>query len=103
METKWTHGPWRSEPSQYDGEFVITGSNEHGGTILPVLGRTHNFPLNAEANARLIAAAPSLFDALVGLVAQCSARHDGEGATEAEIAELAVARSALLKATGGEA
>lgn len=68
---EWTPGPWRYEPSDIrrndDGspcEFVITGSNEHGASVLPVLGRTHNWPANFEANARLIASAPELFEAL---------------------------------------
>jgi len=58
---KHTPGPWRAERSEHwPNEFVITGSNEHGGSVLPILGRTHNWPNNAEANARLIAAAPDL-------------------------------------------
>lgn len=58
VEMGHTAGPWRYSMSDHLGEFVITGSNEGGGSILPILGRTHNFPRNAEANARLIAAAP---------------------------------------------
>lgn len=68
---EWTPRPWRYEPSDIyrnaEGlpcEFVITGSNEHGASVLPILGRTHNWPDNFEANARLIAAAPDLFEAL---------------------------------------
>ena len=60
-DAKHTPGPWHYEKSEHwPHEFVITGSNEHGGYVLPILGRTHNWPHNAEANARLIAAAPDL-------------------------------------------
>lgn len=65
-----TPGPWRYSPStdagsdKFNGEYTISGSNEHGGSVLPILGRTHNWPKNAEANARLIAAAPELLKAL---------------------------------------
>ncbi len=62
-ELKHTPGPWRFSPSDFEGEFIITGSNELGGSVLPILGRTHNWPHNAEANARVMAAAPELLDA----------------------------------------
>ena len=69
-----TPGPWRYSESiflgKFEGEYCITGSNEHGGSILPILGRTHNFPKNAEDNARLIAAAPDLLEALESVKSQ---------------------------------
>lgn len=61
--------------SDKDGEYrdqfygySITGSNEHGASVLPILGMTYNWPENNEANARLIAAAPDMLSALRGLV-----------------------------------
>lgn len=82
-EPKWTPGPWRISETwrppigfykpdrdrlNADGNifwgYSISGSNEHGGSILPTLAAVHNFPDNIEANAHLIAAAPEMDAAL---------------------------------------
>jgi hypothetical protein len=62
---------------KYDGDldangnvfwgYSISGCDEHGAPILPTLASVHNFPDQVEANARLIAAAPELLEALKGL------------------------------------
>ena len=59
-ETPWTKGPWRVGPRHKDGSYAI-----HAGTASVV----HMMPFSsghtkAEANARLIAAAPDLYEAL---------------------------------------
>ncbi len=78
---KATHAPWhfaemrmfpisreRADDIGPDGKvfwgYSITGSNEHGGSILPVLGSVHNFPTQCEANAALIAHAGTHYAAL---------------------------------------
>lgn len=82
---RWTPGPWRAaefwsapfgpgphktnEAGQVFWGYSISGSNEHGGSILPTLGAVHNFPDNIHANAALIAAAPELYSALSRLLA----------------------------------
>lgn len=43
--------------------YSISGSNEHGGSILPTLAAVHNFPDNIDDNAKLISAAPDLLAA----------------------------------------
>ena len=40
--------------------YSVSGSNEHGGLILPTLAAVHNFPDQVHANARRIARVPAL-------------------------------------------
>jgi hypothetical protein len=62
------HGPHDGERLDANGNvfwgYSISGCNEHGGSILPTLAAVHNFPDQAEANARLISAAPDMLSAL---------------------------------------
>lgn len=98
-----TPGPWRYEKSQISGGFYITGSNEYGGMILPILGRACNFPRNVEANARLIAAAPDLLEALKDWCSQYDGWSDAElakRANPATIARYKASRAAIAKAEG---
>lgn len=84
MTASYTHGPWqfaetwrpaigtidhgdRDANGNVFWGYHITGSNEHGGSILPDLAAVHNFPDNCLANARLIASAPDLLDALLNV------------------------------------
>lgn len=82
MTNKHTPAPWRLSPS-YEKlknssnkltitSYTITGSNEYGGIILPILAKVYNFPNQIEANAHLIAAAPELLEALEGLLERFS-------------------------------
>jgi hypothetical protein len=102
-----TPGPWEIDRNQGDDEFRHCGittvaKNDHGGheTIATVSMtppwdvETYDWcilPENAEANARLIAAAPEMLAALKGI----SSRWDDEDAWEA-------VEAAIAKATGGE-
>lgn len=108
-EIKWTPGPWCCHISDphlgingkpiNDGipyEYYITGSNENGGSVLPILGRTHNWPENFEANAHLIAASPELYAALDLLVKDIADYEAWQRPCHA----LDVAQAALAKARG---
>lgn len=78
-ENGWVKGPWRfaevwrppvgnfkidDERKDANGNifwgYSVTGSGDHGEHILPTLAAVHNFPNNMLANARLIAAAPTM-------------------------------------------
>jgi len=82
--------------------YHISGSGEHGGHILPTLAAVHNFPDQMEANARLIAAAPDLLEALQDavddLLTSMRFRGDGWGCTEDEL--VGRYRAAIAKALG---
>lgn len=75
-ETKWTPGPWHifeplEQGSQHSIGYWIPGKDERYWlvSVYPVRGVPHKFGAahcdEAEANARLIAAAPDLYEALV--------------------------------------
>lgn len=57
----------------------------------------------AEANARLIAAAPELLTSLRGLLAITVHPYDGAEFEDGEVPEVDAARAAIAKATGGAA
>jgi hypothetical protein len=79
---RWTKGPWRASETwrppignfpirdkvNANGDifwgYAIHGRDERGVEVLPTLAAVHNFPNNIHANARLIAAAPELYEAL---------------------------------------
>lgn len=99
-EAKWTPGPWQSQ-HQFDvaGECAIIGAIDG-----PDEGRFHYTrvcEVNEEcddfcANARLIAAAPELYDALAALLAT----YDHfKGSTVSPKSPIGRARAALAKAS----
>ncbi len=100
MVTKHTPGPWWIEPSEYDlAPFDILGATDPNGTSWPV---SYVAPLaEAEANARLIAAAPDLLDARqFALDSEESTLGDGGSILGDEIRD--VLRAAIAKAEGME-
>ena len=68
MKQEYTPAPWSYRESQIEGEFTISGSNENGASVLPIIGRTHNWPDNCLANARLMSAAPELLESLEEII-----------------------------------
>lgn len=94
-----TPGPWHAQPGKLKGGFWI--SDDSGYDVADVNDRAWMGELHegeAEANARLVAAAPALRDALSGLFQHCAMIHkqwgDGSNASEAEAA-IQAARAAL--------
>ena len=102
---EWTAGQWEALTDDYGysgrGPYVTVDSDS--GTLVGVWTSTvSGKPLPHEANARLIAAAPDLYAALVvarGYVAEFLHRIDGEicGGTAIELARI---DAALAKARG---
>lgn len=93
MNTKHTPGPWKATPcrvyapeteDRLELRVTISGGN-----------RDDN-----RANARLIAAAPDLLEALRGLLPDAVGNHIGGPDTQARID---AARAAIAKATGSAA
>ena len=88
--SKHTEGPWTAKP--FDRTWVVCfGGDEY------LIGGVH---LNREANARLIAAAPELLEALK----TCELRLTYLAQESIAVGyELKAARAALAKATGEQA
>lgn len=94
---KHTPGPWHFRAAIQEGQFVVRDRKSSGGfaDIARVKGDKRSTLAQAEANARLIAAAPDLLDALETYPAQ------GVIMTDEEMwAWVAKARSAIDKARG---
>ena len=90
--SKYTQGPWnvrRQNPSPTTGEWMIAGAKP--GYLAEVRDCGSG---NVEANARLIAAAPELLEALQNLLKV----HEGIGGTKYHAGD--IARAAIAKATG---
>lgn len=73
-KTSHTPGPWRITRDQTPGQFVTIDKvrDAHNSVICTL-------HVNAEANARLIAAAPDLLEALHDLTIWAGHRPDGRG------------------------
>ena len=101
--SKHTPGPWSQVP-QSDGSTLIARRYETGNQMKPMGLRIVGFTMarkdslqEDEANARLIAAAPELLEALKDMLDghEDACTGYGEGAADK-------ARAAIAKATGGE-
>ena len=100
-EAKHTPGPWHLEEMGYNSSsYYIRGSSESGDRLTIGKGAVAHIPRSTvnpmEANARLIAAAPELLEALAEIVSAA----DGEGWNQLD-PSLSKARAAIAKATGG--
>ena len=103
-ERKHTPGPWIARRATGEDNCIATlASNSRGGIptclweILPEAGHAMTTRQQA-ANARLIATAPELLDALTDLVGGCGKEGDLFSSEAME-----KARAAIAKAEGGEA
>lgn len=101
MDTKHTPGPWYPDPKGYVWRRPLKDLYEYGGAVAgdkPIATVVkgwygegeQGYPI--EANARLIAAAPDLLEALYQIF---------ELPEDSRIA-YKIARKAILKATGGD-
>ena len=95
MKTLHTPGPWFA--IQYANQWNIQSKDGYEGALTNVLDEDED--VNAEANARLIAAAPELLEALIMCL-----NLVGAAANESEPARNAweKAKVAIAKATGGD-
>ena len=94
-ETKTTHtpGPWTADVT--DWPLVVNDARED--VIATIPESESRYSRQAEANARLIAAAPELLDALTGLLAVYDQHLAGMGTPEARTARLLLQRVRLLE------
>lgn len=70
-----TPGPWHAHPAIRAGEFVVTAESGGFAPLARVKGDKRSTLNSAHANARLMAAAPDLLDALLAMLDSC---HDVE-------------------------
>lgn len=102
MSAKHTPGPWRFYTEPQPNGCPIVGNGR--GLMLAMLAHSVNYPDQrdeANANARLIAAAPELLDALQWLV---DLMPDPELDIDTVQREQVIkAKAVIAKATGGQA
>ena len=98
IETHHTPGPWRVQATGHS--FVVEAHTHTEAISVDANGNPCRWSEYNEANARLIAAAPELLEALQRLSAQCERlRLPGQAETDAE----KTARAVIAKTTGGAA
>ena len=68
MKTQHTPGPWAFRPQNYPGSRHLSHYEIRSGNDMVATGAAHL--LAAEANARLIASAPTMFDYLTLLASR---------------------------------
>lgn len=110
-ETKWTPGPWTTRQARLpvDGEFdwcIAATMDGAQHVIVEAFGRVaeHVRP-NAEANSRLISAAPDMAEALqaaidCGMVPISSVKEGGAFRHSRQVEVADMIRAALAKARG---
>ena len=100
MTTKFTPGPWYVGAGTYEGRNIYSAASvtdDEGFTYQPLVASAEDDGINCwDANARLIAAAPDLFAALMSAVSEA----DAWGLSDDECEWIPMARAALAKATG---
>jgi len=96
--SKHTPGPWTAE-THANGGFDVCGRGGHGAMSAYVVcaRQAHELKHETHANARLIAAAPELLEALDRLASKCVFPTSGNDAFQEAVSH---ARSVLAKATG---
>ena len=103
MTAKHTPGPWTLHPTALHPAVRSVGTPGAGPRRICTVGSMNGNPVD-KANARLIAAAPELLDALIALLGVAPSKAPGAGlivgAEEKHANALQAARAANKKATG---
>ncbi len=97
MSNKHTPGPWSYWPNCTRDGGMVTQDATMSHIAAPVVYAT---PGRTEANARLIAAAPELFESLNFMVRLWESNCDMRGHNADSFAEYRSALAAIAKATG---
>ena len=97
MKTEHVVGPWLV--GSYDDGVVFGGDAYAIARLIEPIDRPHA-KARADANARLIAAAPDLLSALRGMLALDVEHNQRSGDDDDVCAEVRAARTAIEKATG---
>lgn len=94
MTTQHTKGPWHIGEGNGDGSIFADSGRVRGTTLYPIAQVSRGWNATEDdANARLIASAPDLLDALRDLVSVTTPTYDNRH-------ELAAAIDAIERATG---
>lgn len=96
---KYTPGPWGADSSHYGTIYVEANAVIDKRLVQEIcaVGPTESGRDQQEANARLIAAAPELLEAAMAFIAPF------DGIEVVQNSNIAKARAAIAKATGGAA
>ena len=97
MSAKHTPGPWKVYAPEMPGTKATYGIDGPQGQAVVYFGITHKDGINLLADARLIAAAPGLLEALTRLVGYIG--YGSENPTE-KLDAARAARAAITKAIG---
>jgi len=97
MDGKYTPGPWE-ETENMDGDLIVRMDISH----MIVIGNLEDTCSVCHANARLIAAAPELLEALIFMVEQITNEKNANHTLEAYThgAGIDMAKKAIAKAKG---
>lgn len=95
MTAKHTSGPWRYLPPSDYRQWPVVQRSVEGGFMVRALA-----PESAVADARLIAAAPEMLEALRACEAWIADGGHAEDGSGRDV--YLAARAAIAKATGGE-
>ena len=98
--TKHTAAPWLIGENRYDYDLIIRSANNDPVCSVIYAGYSKT---EAKANARLIAAAPELLEALKSVVAFCDEDMQHRVQTSREYDIKTLAKTAIAKATGEQA
>ena len=102
MQSSFTPGPWFVPTPIYRTLYVEARVGNGMLQEVASCGPTAE-PSQQAANARLIAAAPELLEALRGMLALDEEHHQRGHCDDDVCAEVRKARAAIAKATGSEA